>query len=320
MFAVYHYDYNHYSTYTPHDVNLGDYIQSLAASQYLQKIDTTIDRDSILPPPSRVASLDEKVFLIANAWYHLDGDRHRFPETFLPVSIHISNTSEAPNLDLGYLKRLEPIGCRDKNTLRCLESLGIKAYFSSCLTTTLDIKYAYDGPRQGIIFSDLDFTYESGKLAYDPLKKLFPLNKSFNRLRFLRFVAKELSPILHKYLGEEVRYATHSAPLSTPHEERFALAEDLLKTYASAKLVVTSRIHAALPCLALGTPVILVTQKYDPLRYEGLDDFLNHIWIKDGAFEKKILTENGFVRNSNLFKPYAEKLKETCRSWVDSIS
>lgn len=51
MFAIYHYDYNHYSTYAPTDVNLGDYIQSLAAGQYLPKVDETIDRDSILPPP-----------------------------------------------------------------------------------------------------------------------------------------------------------------------------------------------------------------------------------------------------------------------------
>lgn len=250
----------------------------------------------------------------------MDDEHHRFPDTFLPVSIHISNTSEAPKLNLDYLKKIEPIGCRDKNTQRCLESFGIKAYFSSCLTTTLDIKYASDEPRKGIVLSDVEFTIESGRLRYDQVKKLFPLKRSLNRFRYLRSVEKELTPILQKYKGEEVCYTTHSAPLSTSHEERFALAEDLLKTYAKAKLVVTSRIHAALPCLALGTPVILVTNKYDSLRYEGLDEFLNHIWIKDGVFEKKILTEDGFVRNSNLFKPYADKLKETCRTWVDSIS
>lgn len=260
------------------------------------------------------------MFLIANSWYHLANDRHRFPDTFLPVSIHISNTSEAQNLNLDYLRKIEPIGCRDKSTQRCLESLGIKAYFSSCLTTTLDIKYASAEPRNGIVFSDVEFTFESGRLRFDPVKKLFPIKKSLNRFLFLRSVAKELSPLLKNYRDEEVCYTTHSAPLNTSHEERFALAKDLLKTYASAKLVVTSRIHAALPCLALGTPVILVARKYDSLRYEGLDVFLNHIWVKDGVFETKILTEDGFVRNSNLFKPYADKLKETCRSWVDSIS
>lgn len=319
MFAVYHYDYNSYSKYHPVNVNLGDYIQSLAARQHLPKVDSTIDRDGIFPSYS-LSSNKDKVYLIANGWYHLNNDRHCFPNTFLPISIHITNTTDLPHLNLEYLKKIEPIGCRDKNTQRCLESQGIKAYFSSCLTTTLDINYASDGPRSGIVFSDVDFTFNSGKIRFNFVKKLFPIKRLLNKLRFLSSVEKELLPILKNYQGENVHYTTHIVPLSTTHEERFALAEDLLKTYASAKLVVTSRIHAALPCLALGTPVILVTQKYDPLRYEGLDDFLNHIWIKDGVFEKKILTENGFVRNSNLFKPYAEKLKETCRSWVDSIS
>ena len=35
-----------------------------------------------------------------------------------------------------------------------------------------------------------------------------------------------------------------------------AYAEQLIKKYAASKLVVTSRIHCALPCLGIETPVI----------------------------------------------------------------
>lgn len=36
-------------------------------------------------------------------------------------------------------------------------------------------------------------------------------------------------------------------------------AKYLIRKYAKAKLVVTSRIHCALPCLGIETPVIFVT-------------------------------------------------------------
>ena len=35
-------------------------------------------------------------------------------------------------------------------------------------------------------------------------------------------------------------------------------ADELLKKYAKAEMVVTSRIHCALPCTGMGTPVIYV--------------------------------------------------------------
>ena len=41
------------------------------------------------------------------------------------------------------------------------------------------------------------------------------------------------------------------------HNALMTLAKNLLNKYASAKLVITSRIHCAIPCLSLGTPVLL---------------------------------------------------------------
>lgn len=57
------------------------------------------------------------------------------------------------------LKKYEPIGCRDISTQKFLEKNGINAYFSSCLTTTLDIDFAVnDSERTNeIIFIDYRF-------------------------------------------------------------------------------------------------------------------------------------------------------------------
>ena len=106
-------------------------------------------------------------------------------------------------------------------------------------------------------------------------------------------------------------------PLSLTHQQRFDEAEKLLRRYAKAKLVITSRIHAALPCIALGTPVILVVKNYDSLRYQGLDDFLNHVWIRNGELDIDVkLDDRGMVVNNNRHIPFAEKLKMQCEQWV----
>jgi hypothetical protein len=57
-------------------------------------------------------------------------------------------------------------------------------------------------------------------------------------------------------------------------EARFDLAHSLLKKYAEARAVVTSRLHCALPCLALGTPVLFIENASDSYRFDGLRDLL----------------------------------------------
>jgi len=45
--------------------------------------------------------------------------------------------------------------------------------------------------------------------------------------------------------------------------EQLTLAREILSRYQRAQLVITSRLHVALPCLAFGTPVII----HDPMRW-----------------------------------------------------
>ena len=98
--------------------------------------------------------------------------------------------------------------------------------------------------------------------------------------------------------------------------ERFKLAKSLLNKYARAKLVITTRIHAALPSLALHTPVILINKKYDK-RFPGLYDLLNTIGINiEKKFEIKVNVDNqGLVYNSNDYLKYANKLKDILKNF-----
>lgn len=161
-YSVLTYDYTDKSIYSNKNnfynknislFNIGDYIQSLAAEQYLPYVSKYIDRDGFV-----YESVDTNI--IMNGWYYIyDGNRF-IPENFnaLLLSIYIKNPESVPASFLNSIKRLQPIGCRDIATRNFFQSKGIDAYFSSCLTTTLGRTYKKDIDRKGIIFCDFLFS------------------------------------------------------------------------------------------------------------------------------------------------------------------
>ena len=99
--------------------------------------------------------------------------------------------------------------------------------------------------------------------------------------------------------------------MNLSHFDRFKLAKELLDKYARAKLVISTRIHGALPCLAFNTPVIFINESYDN-RYTGIYELLNTIGINiKGEFSINVkLNDNNLVVNSKKYLIYANKLKE----------
>lgn len=309
---LFNYEYEQYGSYNPDTVNLGDYIQFLAAAQYFGRVDEFVDRDHL--------STVKEGAIIGNGWYSFSDDRHQLLESsslqFLPISIHINNPEESFPQVLKSLKRIEPIGCRDLATCAYLRKKNIDAYFSSCLTTTLDIKYSdpeiLSGRKQrrGVFLVDVN----RGKdFPFNFVKAILGKKKAV--------LANQVERLLTIYPTEPVFRIQHEVDKSLSHTERFAMAEKLLKSYSHAKLVITSRIHAALPCLALGTPVVLVVKRKDPKRYQGLTEFLNYTWFNsNGELEINIAKNaQGEVVNKDEFKVYADKLKQRCKQFVDSI-
>jgi len=53
-------------------------------------------------------------------------------------------------------------------------------------------------------------------------------------------------------------------------------AQQLLDLYATAGCVVTTRLHAAMPCLAYKTPVLLIDSAPDQTRFSGLSNLVHH--------------------------------------------
>lgn len=312
--AIFKYDYENYPGYQTQTVNLGDYIQSIAASQYFSQINQTIDRDSL-------AKIKDEVSIIGNSWYMIRPERHKIPENvnFLPVSIHINNRTDQIVDVLQSWTKNGPIGCRDVATMEFLQRAGFDCYFSSCLTTTLNREKILGNDqapeRKGVYLADVET---------DRNLNIFPLSRFFKTLRKHQRTQKwfdTLQGFLKHFDGEKIEITNHECSFEYSHEQRFKMAMDLLQKYASARCVITSRIHCALPCLALGTPVVLVTPTYDTLRYRGIDKFFNHIWLDEhGKLSQRIDTLHGEIVNNNEFAAKANLLRQRCMDFASKYN
>ena len=276
----------------PSHGNLGDYIQSLAAYQFFpSKSFLTVDRDSIKKYSG------EPVNLIANSWYFLSENNECFSKNINPLllSIHIQNNRLSEE-SIRFFKKYEPVGCRDLATLETFRNYGIKAFFSACLTLTLGEKYTApkNEKKDEVIFVDFDMESLPEKIRIS------------------------LNNYLKNYNLQQVVSLTHTYELN--NLEPMETAENLLRRYARAKLVITTRIHAALPCLAMGTTVILVKKGAKPdSRYEGLIKFVNFIGYDEyGEFIDHVLTDtNANIINDTRHIPYVVELKKTIHEFFN---
>lgn len=106
--------------------------------------------------------------------------------------------------------------------------------------------------------------------------------------------------------------------------DKFKKADEILKKYENAQYVITSRIHCALPCLAMGTPVVFINKADDTVfsscRFDGLIELFNLITIKKGKvlsnFLGKKLKCDSIFTNKELHKPYQEELIKRCRTFI----
>ena len=165
------------------------------------------------------------------------------------ISIHFTGTF-LPILfseeNIAYLKKHAPIGARDLFTLNELQKRDIPSYFSGCLTLTLENECQ---ERNDIIYL-VDLDEET--------------------IQYIK--SKTSSPIV---------VLTHGKPLLQLLcvEHRLKYAEHLLNLYRKCKCVVTTRLHAAMPCLAFETPILMISSDRRgavDARFTGLLEYTLH--------------------------------------------
>lgn len=129
-----------------------------------------------------------------------------------------------------------PMGCRDLWTYRVCRKNGVPAWLSWCATLTLDLPIS--GDRKQVVFVD---------------------------------VPPENYADIPQAIVRSARKISHG--ISGYTKDRMTEVHKRLDLYATAKLLVTGRLHAMLPCLAMGIPVVQVPCQFQQHRFDGYRDF-----------------------------------------------
>lgn len=267
-----------------------------------------------------------------NGWFT------HYPKTWIPhaniaplfISFHVNKYAQDAMLSeagVEYLKQHAPIGCRDHYTKDTLQAHGIDAYFSGCLTLTLDSYKVNDDERGDAIYIvDPLFNFPSKKKFLTSLNSIRKYIKTGDVFK-LNAIDKILKQHFSQEILDQAQYIEHELASNTYSEdEKFNIAKDLLHKYARAKLVITSRIHCALPCLALGTPVIFIhgfDSLGDTCRFNGLTDLFNTISV-DAKTHQSVLNLahtqqidlNSIPKNPTTYQKLTPHLKKTCKAFI----
>jgi hypothetical protein len=266
--------------YYPNSRNRGDDIQSYAAS--------LLTEDAVLCDREHLNNIDKPIKLLCNGWFMENGanwpPNHKVNPLFL--SFHISSKSQreltSPS-SLAYFKQHQPIGCRDTHTLNLLQKHNIASFLSGCLTLTLP---NYTGQRgDDILFVDVLRTNYTSAYRKAIVSRMIP-KKYRVKIQFVTHFSDEMK--------------------SKTSQERMNEAKLLLDRYKKAKLVFTSLIHCALPCIAQGTPVVFIDAGFNNNhakrdRFGGVTDLFPahlHVDLPFGkrTFLHKLVRITGFYR------------------------
>ena len=277
----------------PRNANLGDAIQSLAARRFLPQVDCHVAREEISEKPA----IDVNIRLICNGWFmHQPAYWPPHPKIQpLLVSMHFAETDfdrfqrfRARPLDqllvgqgAEYLRQWGPVGGRDEFSVEQLEAHGIPAYLSGCLTLTL--QRPKDAARGDYIVAC--------DLPVAQLEHLMQVSK------------RPVIVVTHK-----------NARYETPEQQEEA-AQQLLALYAGAAAVITTRIHAALPCLAFDTPVLLIEQAQGR-RVSDMRRLIHSCQGSDFLFGRHDFDLECPPDNPQDFRPLAAALETRCREFV----
>lgn len=349
--------------------NMGDYMQTIAGMQYFPHIDEYVERDLISDfCLHENSSIPVKV--IMNAWWMWN--YKKWPPTEIidpfPISMHISPLHFEEMLSgegLRWFKRNEPIGCRDNATVQRLQSKGIECYYSGCLTLTLGQTYkpVPKCSKKGLCFADPYIIVPKTKIQqikafahailapftiYTLCKKSYFSRSGYNnsfpfrKHKFLKSIMiasafhRQYSSFFSNSILRKSEFISHVKIIQKRVDTNTSLINDadiMLRHYQTLKLVVTSRIHAALPCLAMETPVIFIdnsnveSESWNANRLDGLTNLCRCMQLSEKGLTTndevlmnihKISYDIPVFENKEDWKPIAQNLIKKCVEFVNA--
>ena len=219
--------------------NVGDFVQTLAIDLLYREMGIKKEDTVDIPFQSLSSYKGEKVILPLNGYFYYNREFPSFP---------LSDDITPVFLGL-YTTSKE---YRDEVTYNAVKEHGYDAYLTGCMT---------------VLFPKREKAPENGKV----------------------FIV-DAHPSIDEYIPEELKknaeYVTHEITVNdaqsveTLTKECEAAARRVYERYYNeASLVITSRLHCASPCMAMGIPVILVRDRFDE-RYGWIDRYL-HLYTPD---------------------------------------
>lgn len=277
--------------------NVGDYVQTLAMLGNLARFQharftgdnglgdlaTTLqgrvrpelrresgDADVHLMPVSRDFSdgdqIPESTWMVAFGWHMHSMFRLRFGLPYHPninpifVSFHINRVQVLTPETIEYLRAHGPIGCRDWTTVDLLLSAGVDAFFTGCLTTTVNAVFPdrdqVEREKPGVV-AVIDLPKGKVKKAKRPVETITHGDAEY----------RELDLVGGTWAAIE---------LLEGYQRRF-------------HRIVTSRLHSYLPATSLGVPVSFQPHIPGDVRFDGLlgmePDKPEFVAMRDGIRE-----------------------------------
>ncbi len=280
------FQYDYVDTPSKFGVNIGDYVQSIAVLNLIKKLypDTNIisfDRDNL------GNYNDVPAFTIMQGWF---SNSYTFLPNYrlTPVYIGMHVTNVAQNNIFKFLRYnpnyfyKETIGCRDKNTQKYFDKLGIPNYFSRCLTLTFPKRETL--PTQNKIF----LVNMPQEICEKLPKNIIDNAEIINQ----RIVDADQDDLF--YYNSYNKYIKQTS--------------DLLKKYQKeAKLIITPALHCASPCVAMGIPVILFENGKNNDRLSVLDGIIKKYSYDD------------FVNNNIDYNPVSPNIEDLKSAMINNL-
>lgn len=234
--------------------NLGDIVQVFAVDIIYQAMH--IHKEDIVN-----ISMDElgnykgeKVILPIAGYFNYRIKAPAFPvsENIIPVFLSLHTISRLYLNKDEFWKQQGPIGCRDEKTMQLMRKRGYNAWLLGCMTILF--------PRRNVI------PEKEHIFIVDAEPEIF------------RYIPKELRSSAECITHEvQVDWTMDKEQIAQRMEEK--TKELLGRYYNEATLIVTSRLHCAVPCIAMGIPTIVVRKGFDE-RFGWLDKFI-HLYTPD---------------------------------------